>query len=140
MGQTGHSGLYAAATEEQAQGYRQGRQRYLLSCVLDDWDPQQIKVPQIACLPLALRNSFDLLKPLDLKTGLRPEITLNKKSDQYRPLRVRMNTATGACGEGSEEQGSAGRCLVRGRFAKVLSRLKVHDEHIRWSHEFLLYS
>ena len=81
----------------------------ILRGVLDDRDPQSVKVTQITYFTPSLGYAFDLLNLLDFKTCIFAEVTLNEKCDQDGPLRVSVYAAASASCEGCEEEGRASR-------------------------------
>jgi hypothetical protein len=95
----------------------------LVRRVLDNGDPQAVKVSQVADLVAALGYALDLLDLLDLKAYVGPEVALDQQRDEDGPLRVRVDAAAGAALKGGVEEGRAGGGLVGLAFssAPVLS-------------------
>ena len=83
--------------------------------ILNNRNPQPLKVSQITHLPPPLRNPLDLLDLLDLEARLFAELFLDEEGDEDGPLRVRVDAAAGAALEGRVEEGCAG-----GRFVDLL--------------------
>lgn len=62
----------------------------------------------------ALWYALDLFQMLDLETSISPEITLHEERNQYSPLRMGVNAATGSSlFESSHEEWCALRWLQR---------------------------
>ena len=79
------------------------RQVLLVRRILDDRDSKRIVETQHA-LSLAPWNSLDLLDVADVKTSVLSVRFLHQQRDKHRPLRMGVNTASGALVEGCEKQ------------------------------------
>jgi hypothetical protein len=106
--------------------------------VLDDGDPQAVKVAQIADLVAALGNALDLLDLLDLEARVGAEVALDEQRDEDGPLRVRVDAAAGAALEGGVEKGRAGGGFVRLASSSALF-LSRHENHNNTRHCLIEY-
>lgn len=96
------------------------REILLERSVLDDRNLEGVEEAQHA-LPLASRNTLDLLNVADLEASVGTLLALDQERHQHGPLRVRVDAAASTTLKSSKEQWSAcGRLQFEG-LADVLA-------------------